>query len=128
MGSREAERHALYNRLTEVLGPEHSVTIMTYLPGIPADEMLTKADLKAAFLGLDGRFQAIDARFDQVDSRFERIDARFDQVDFRFERIEDRLDRLDQTVHDHIRLFVATTVGAMTGLTAIYAFVVSLIR
>lgn len=99
MSSAEADRHALYNRLTEVLGDEHAVTMMTYTPAIPADQILTKDDFKSAM----------------------------DRIDVRFERIEDRLDRFDQQLHDHVRLFVGATVGAMTGLTAIYAFVVSLI-
>ena len=128
MSSQEAERHALYNRLTEVLGAEHSATMMTYMPAIPADQVLTKDDFNAGLAGLDGRFESIDDRFAQMDGRFAQMDSRFTQMDARFERLEDRLGRIEDRLHDHIRLFVGTTVGAMTGLTAIYAFVVSLIR
>jgi hypothetical protein len=114
MSSAEAARLDLYNRLLELLGPEHSATLMTFLPATPADQAVTKNDLDTAVSSLGPMFADIHAGFEQVDARFGRM--------------EQRLDKLEQTLHDHIRLFVGTTVGAMTGLTAIYAFVISLIR
>jgi hypothetical protein len=47
-------------------------------------------------------------------SDFQRLEARFD-------RLEDKIDRMQ-------RFYVGTVVGSMTALTAIFSFVVALIR
>ncbi len=108
--------------------------------------------LERRFEQIDERFSQIDQRFEQIDRRLEHIDERFERIDQhlehiderfhhmhqrmerledRFERLEDRVDhrleRLDIEVHQMQRFYVGTTVGAMTALTAIFSFVVSLL-
>jgi hypothetical protein len=41
------------------------------------------------------------------------------------ERLERRLDRLESKLDQQIRTYTVTTVGAMTGLTAIFGVIVS---
>jgi len=82
--------------LEDVLGSEHADTLMTHLPQSHSEEVATKADLGALN---------------------DRIGVRFDQMEARFDRMEERLDRMQ-------RFYVATTVGSMTALTAIFALVV----
>lgn len=43
------------------------------------------------------------------------------------DRIEGRLDRLESKLDQQIRTYTVTTVGAMTGLTAIFGVIVSLL-
>ncbi len=49
-----------------------------------------------------------------------RLEARFDRMEARFDRMEERMDRMQ-------RFYVATTVGSMTALTAIFSLVVGLL-
>jgi len=96
----EPARHALYSVLEDMLGSEHAETLMTHLPRHGSDDVATRADIGT-----------LEARFDQIETRFDRMETRFD-------RIEERMDRMQ-------RFYVATTVGSMTALTAIFSLVVS---
>lgn len=95
----EPARHALYNRLGEVLGNEHAETLMTSLPFQPTTELATKSDL-------------------------ERLEQRTEEL-----RTEMRSEFRDvrQQLTEHQRSYVGITVGAMTALTAIFSVVVGLI-
>jgi hypothetical protein len=46
-------------------------------------------------------------------------------VDRRIESLEHRFDRLESKLDQQIRTYTVTTVGAMTGLTAIFGVIVS---
>lgn len=48
-------------------------------------------------------------------------------VDRRIERLELRFDRLESKLDQQIRTYTVTTVGAMTGLTAIFGVIVSVL-
>jgi hypothetical protein len=98
----EAARLALYTRPEEVLGHENADTLMMSLPSYGAENLATKTDI-------------------------DRLDNRFDRLEDRFDRLEDRLDRQGERMENHFRTYTVTTVGAMTGLTAIFAVVVSLL-
>ncbi|HEX4048549.1 MAG TPA: hypothetical protein VH309_11970 [Elusimicrobiota bacterium] len=50
-------------------------------------EPATKADLKQALGGLDGRFSSIDDRFNSIDAKFTSIDAKFSALDAKFTTI-----------------------------------------
>lgn len=99
MAESEPARHALYSRLQTVLGDEHADTLMTYLPRYHSDEVATKADIA-------------------------RLEERFDG---RFASLENRFDRLEDLVRDQQRFYVATTVGSMTALTAVFSLVVTML-
>jgi hypothetical protein len=49
-----------------------------------------------------------------------RLEERFDRVEFRFDRLED-------LVRDQQKFYMATTVGSMTALTAIFSLVVGML-
>ena len=101
MATSEPARHALYNRLGEVLGPEHATTLMTQLPPEP-DSWASKTDVR-------------------------RLESRMDHFEERFDRLEARFDRLEDVVRDQQKFYVATTVGSMTALTAIFSIVVGML-
>ena len=115
----QVSRTALFQRLAEVLGPDHASTLMTYLP---QDEPVTKADIRALearlvqrferidqrfggidqhFESIDHRFESIDHRFESIDQRFESINQRFESIDQRFESIDQRLDRIETRLNNH---------------------------
>ena len=62
MSAAEPERHALYSRLENVLGPEHADTLMTYLPRDTSDQVATKGDIAR----LEARFDRLEARIDSL--------------------------------------------------------------
>jgi hypothetical protein len=74
----ERKRHALYERLDEVLDGEHADALMELLPPVGWADVATKRDLEALEQRMDLRFDAMGARFDALDPRFEASDARFD--------------------------------------------------
>ena len=97
---KEPARHALYARLEDVLGPEHADTLMTHLPQHQSDQVATKSDI--AML-----------KSDIVDCKAEvRADIK----------------ELSGIVRDQQKFYVATVVGSMTALTAIFSLVVGLLR
>jgi hypothetical protein len=61
----EGARHALYRRLDEVLGVEHSETLMSHLPPVGWSEVATKrevdalrAEMRLGFENLEHRLSA----------------------------------------------------------------------
>ena len=132
---------ALYARLEEVLGADHAATLMTHLPPSPAGRLATFDDVGVLSRSVDGRFAWVDERFDKVDERFDKVDERFDKVDERFDRLEERFDRLENrfdkiddrfhdlqgAIRDQMRFYSGTTVAAMTALTAMFTFAVTII-
>jgi hypothetical protein len=124
-------QRALYARLEEVLGAEHAATLMTHLP--PA-RLATADDLAGLSRGVDERFARVDERFAWIDERFDKVDGRFDRMDQRFDRMEQRFDKMDDRFHDlhgamreQMRFYTGTTVAAMTALTAMFTFAVTII-
>ncbi len=108
MPTSESARHALYTRLEEVLGTEHATTLMTQLPH-ETDAWASKADIL------------------RLESRMDHFEERFDRLEDRFDRMEERFDRLEDVVRDQQKFYVATTVGSMTALTAIFSIVVGML-
>lgn len=97
----EQSRRILYERLTQVLGEDEAMTMMTEFG---ATERLERrlASLEestvAGFERVDVRFEQVDQRLAQIDERFEAIDERFNQIDQRFEAIDERFERLEGRV------------------------------
>ena len=91
----ESDRHELYARLEEVIGKEHTETIMSLLPPVGWADVATKHDL-AELEGrlvarFEGRFERLDARFDRMEGRFDAIDSRFEAYDAKLEALESRV-------------------------------------
>lgn len=58
----EPARHALYNRLTDVLGAEHADVLIESLPMQPATELATKTDIAR----LESQIARLDAKVDDL--------------------------------------------------------------
>ena len=54
-----------------------------------------------------------------------RLDT--DRLEGRLDHLESKLDRLESKLDQQIRTYTVTTVGAMTGLTAIFGVIVTLL-
>lgn len=91
----ETPRVALYQRLTEVLGPDHASTLMTYLP---SNEPATKSDIRE--LG-----QRLSQRMDRIETRLNHYDLRFDN--------------LHEAMRQQTRTFIFATTGTMVTLSAV---------
>lgn len=50
-----------------------------------------------------------------------------ERLEARFERLEARFDHLEQRLNEMQRIYVVTTVGSLTGLTAIFSLIVTLL-
>jgi hypothetical protein len=99
----ESARHALYARLEEVLGDQHADTLMTHLPPGGPEQLATSDDVR-------------------------ELGNRFDILEGRFDRLEDRFDALQALMHDQLKTYTVTMIGAMTALTAIFGLIVTIIR
>jgi len=75
---------------------------LTHLPPSEADQVATSGDIR----GLENRFDLLEARFD---------------------RLEDRFDALQALMHDQLKTYTVTMIGAMTALTAIFSLIVTII-
>jgi hypothetical protein len=99
----EHDRHQLYRRLTDIIGPDEADTLMELLPPVGWAEVATKPDLihqsaltDVRFDAIDRRFERVDQRFDEIDRHFDEVDRRFEQVDRRFEQVNRRFDAIDR--------------------------------
>ncbi len=127
MSSSEIAWQALYNRLEEVLGPEHAETLMTRFQSQPTGELLTRsdiADLRSDLGGLATRLVGVEGRLDGLDARVGGLDGRFDRMEARFDLMDERIDRLQETLRDQFRNYTFITLGSLTALTAIFSAVV----
>ncbi len=60
----EGRRHALHERLAEVLEPEHATTLMELLPPVGWADVATKQDLAQLEERMDLRFEVQEHKFD----------------------------------------------------------------
>jgi hypothetical protein len=74
----EKQRHDLFTKFEETLGPEHAATMMELLPPVGWADVATKQDLHALESHIDARFAAVDARFAAVDARFDSVATKAD--------------------------------------------------
>lgn len=91
----ERTRHALYTRLSQVLGEDHAVALMANLPPTT----------------VDARLDAVDRRFEDLIARFEaRISSVADEL-----RADLRADMIAQT-----RTFIFATIGSNATLAGLF--------
>jgi hypothetical protein len=107
MTTAEPARHALYNRLEEVLGPENAETLMTNLP---AAELATKTDVA------------------EVRAEITAVRADLRRLEDRFDRFDDRIDHMQEMMQTQFRSYTFVTIGSLTALTGIFAAVVSILQ
>ena len=76
----ESRRQALYTGLSDVLGPDLTASLMSFLPFQPATELATKADI-----------QSLSERIDELDNRIDdlanRLGGRIDQLTGRVDHL-----------------------------------------
>ena len=73
----DAERTALHNKLTDVLGTKEASKLMEHFPPIRWDQLVTKDDLKASEERLGARIDGTNVRLDGTNAR---IDETNDQL------------------------------------------------
>ena len=72
----DAERTALHNKLTDVLGTREALKLMEHLPPIRWDQLATKDDLKASEERLGARIDGTNVRLDGTNVRLDETNAR----------------------------------------------------
>ena len=121
----DPERLALYDRMTELLGPERADTLMESLPPISWDQIATKADLAVLKTEIDSRFTEIDAKIDggfaKIDGQFTAISAEFTAIIAEFTALRGEMEgmkgRIDRRVSREIRNFAFATMGMILATT-----------
>jgi hypothetical protein len=138
----ETPRVALYQRLTEIQGPDHASTLMTYLP---TEEPATKTDiqelksavrdLKSDILGARSGLRSdilglrSELKTDISELRSElktdlremerRWNLRMDGVEVRLNTHDQRFDNVHEAMRQQTRTFVLATTGSMVTLSAV---------
>jgi hypothetical protein len=99
----EGARFALHQRLSEVLGEEAAVTLMSHLPPSGWADVATRHHVDAVRRDVDalrGEIQAVEKR---LGGRVDRLEA----------QLGERIDRLEQSLDEKTRVFIVTTIGAV---------------
>ena len=134
----ETPRVALFQRLNEVLGPDHASTLMTYLPtGEPAtksdigemkaaigDVKSAIRDLKSATTELRTELKTdiSELRADMKSDLREmeqRLGLRMDGIDTRLNNHDQRFDNVHEAMRQQTRTFIFATTGSMVTLSAL---------
>ena len=87
----DAERTALHNKLTDVLGTKEASKLMEHLPPIRWDQLATKDDLKASEERLGARIDGTNVRLDETNVRLDGTNARLDETNVRLDGTNARL-------------------------------------
>ena len=69
----EMKRLALVERLIEMLGKEHALTLMEHLPPTTWDQLATKDDLKMTATELRGEFAELRGEFAELRGEFAEL-------------------------------------------------------
>ena len=72
----DADRTALHNKLTDVLGTKEASKLMEHLPPIRWDQLATKDDLKASEERLGARIDGTNVRLDGTNVRLDETNVR----------------------------------------------------
>ena len=145
----ETPRVALFQRLNEVLGPDHASTLMTYLP---TEEPATKSDIGEMKSAISDVKSAIrDLKSDVSELRTElktdiselrtelktdiselrtelktdlremeqRLGQRIDGIDTRLNSHDQRFDNVHEAMRQQTRTFIFAATGTMVTLSAV---------
>jgi hypothetical protein len=112
----ETPRVALFQRLNEVLGPDHASTLMTYLP---TEQPATKSDisdLKSAVRDIKTDISELksDLRGTEL-----RLSQRMDGIDLRLTNHDLRFVNVHEALRQQTRTFILATTGTMVTLSAL---------
>jgi hypothetical protein len=66
MAITEENRHHLYTRLEQVLGPEEATVLMEHLPPVGWADVATKRDLEHLETRIDAKLEAMELRWDST--------------------------------------------------------------
>jgi hypothetical protein len=126
MGQDERARHALYERLEDVLGTEETVTLMSLLPPTGWHDVVRAEDIKRLSTELRGelRHESAELRQDiaairmEMDLRFQRLETQLEgQIDvLRGELLAAFRGELVTTVTAQTRVLVLTMAGTVAAL------------
>ena len=83
----DAERTALHNKLTDVLGTKEASKLMEHLPPIRWDQLATKDDLKASEERLGARIDGTNVRLDGTNVRLDETNVRLDGTNVRLQEM-----------------------------------------
>ena len=112
----ETPRVALFQRLNEVLGPDHASTLMTYLP---TEQPATKSDisdLKSAVRDIKTDISELKADLRGTELR---LSQRMDGIDLRLTNHDLRFDNVHEALRQQTRTFILATTGTMVTLSAL---------
>ena len=138
----ETPRVGLYQRLTEVLGPDHASTLMTYLPteepatktdiqdlksavrDLKSEILGSRSELKSDILGLRSELKAdISELRSELKSELREMEHRWnlrmDGVEVRLNNHDQRFDNVHEAMRQQTRTFVLATTGSMVTLSAV---------
>ena len=82
----DAERTALYNKLTDILGTKEASKLMEHLPPTGWDQLVTKDDLEASEQRLGTRIDGTNVRLDATNERLDQTNERLDQTNVRIDQ------------------------------------------
>ncbi len=123
----ETPRVALFQRLNEVLGPDHASTLMTYLPtGEPA----TKSDIgemKSAISDLKSAMRDLKSDISELRTEVksdlremeQRLSVRMEGIDTRLNNHDQRFDNVHEAMRQQTQTFIFATTGTMVTLSAL---------
>jgi hypothetical protein len=112
----ETPRVALFQRLNEVLGPEHASTLMIYLP---TEQPATKSDitdLKSVIKGVRAEISGLKSDLRETEQRFNQ---RMDGIDRRLMDHDLRFDNIHEAIRQQTRAFILATTATMVTLSAL---------
>ena len=91
MTESESRRQVLYTGLSDVLGPDLTASLMSFLPFQPATELATEADIQSLSNKIDQSENRLSGRMDEIGGRIDELTGRVDHL-------SDRMDRLQPTL------------------------------
>ena len=83
----DAERTALHNKLTDVLGTKEASKLMEHLSPIRWDQLVTKDDLKASEERLGARIDGTNVRLDGTNARIDETNDQLSETRGEFREI-----------------------------------------